>query len=1038
MARLRSSKRNSSSRSYTSTLTTIAFIALCAIGVWMLTSNPQVTPQTTTHVAKPVITTTTDIAADADVSISNEVQHTESRSKKDTHVYEDNPGDLPDDAIKSDELKSNDDSDNKEESNYGKQETDGGDSKADQESSSQDLKGEGSGEEQQKQEERQNQISEESSHTQNRQADQTSQESSQSEGSQEASVNQEQETNASQEEKTNDNQEQEQSTVSETDDSNSHDSINKNEEQDQAQQQQQQQQEDVENSSKDLQDSQNQESKEDQQQGSGLDENNQESDHNERTYEEQQQEQRIEDTGGQNSSQESQKEVSEEDKKQRIQQQQQQQQKQDVEDSSKDLQDSQNQESKEDEQQQGSGLNENNQESNQNEKPFEDQQQQDSTVINESNQESDQNEKTYDEQQQEQRQEDTGVHDSSQESQNEVSEEDQKQRIQQQQQKTHDQETEQESQVDSNTNQETKQESSSGESAFPGGGNPGIPKESKESWSSQAAESENQKERRKEESDGNDSMYGYTWQLCNVTAGPDYIPCLDNEKALRQLHTTGHFEHRERHCPELGPTCLVPLPQGYKRPISWPQSRDKIWYHNVPHPKLAEVKGHQNWVKVTGEFLTFPGGGTQFIHGALHYIDFVQQAVPKIKWGKHTRVILDVGCGVASFGGYNFERDVLTMSFAPKDEHEAQVQFALERGIPAISAVMGSQRLPFPSRVFDLIHCARCRVPWHAEGGKLLLELNRLLRPGGYFVWSATPVYQKLQEDVEIWQAMSALTVSMCWELVTIKKDKLNGIGAAIYRKPTTNNCYDQRIKNSPPMCDNDDDANAAWYVPLQACMHRVPRSKSQRGGKWPEDWPERLQIPPYWLKSSQMGIYGKPAPQDFEADYEHWKHVVSNSYMKGLGISWSNVRNIMDMRAVYGGFAAALKDLKVWVFNVVNTDSPDTLPIIYERGLFGIYHDWCESFSTYPRTYDLLHADHLFSKLKKRCQLAPVLAEVDRIARPGGKLIVRDESSAIEEVENLLKSLHWEVHLIFSKDQEGLLSAQKGEWQPQTYAAFT
>jgi hypothetical protein len=26
------------------------------------------------------------------------------------------------------------------------------------------------------------------------------------------------------------------------------------------------------------------------------------------------------------------------------------------------------------------------------------------------------------------------------------------------------------------------------------------------------------------------------------------------------------------------------------------------------------------------------------------------------------------------------------------------------------------------------------------------------LRPGGFFVWSATPVYQKLAEDVEIWQ----------------------------------------------------------------------------------------------------------------------------------------------------------------------------------------------------------------------------------------------------------------------------------------------
>lgn len=56
------------------------------------------------------------------------------------------------------------------------------------------------------------------------------------------------------------------------------------------------------------------------------------------------------------------------------------------------------------------------------------------------------------------------------------------------------------------------------------------------------------------------------------------------------------------------------------------------------------------------------------------------------------------------------------MSLAPKDEHEAQVQFALERGIPAISAVMGTKRLPYPSKVFDIVHCARCRVPWHIEG----------------------------------------------------------------------------------------------------------------------------------------------------------------------------------------------------------------------------------------------------------------------------------------------------------------------------------
>lgn len=58
-------------------------------------------------------------------------------------------------------------------------------------------------------------------------------------------------------------------------------------------------------------------------------------------------------------------------------------------------------------------------------------------------------------------------------------------------------------------------------------------------------------------------------------------------------------------------------------------------------------------------------------------------------------------------------------------------------------------------------------------------------------------------------------------------------------------------------------------------------------------------------------------------------------------------------------------------------------------------------------------------------------MAEIDRIARPGGKLIVRDDSSTDGEVENLLKSLRWEVHLAFSKNQEGILSARSHSGDP-------
>ncbi|GMH11377.1 hypothetical protein Nepgr_013218 [Nepenthes gracilis] len=559
------------------------------------------------------------------------------------------------------------------------------------------------------------------------------------------------------------------------------------------------------------------------------------------------------------------------------------------------------------------------------------------------------------------------------------------------------------------------------------------------SWSTQAAESKNEKEAQKF-SESNQQV-GVSWKLCRTTAGPDFIPCLDNLYAIQHLRTTKHYEHRERHCPDEPPTCLVPLPEGYRSPIEWPKSREKIWYHNVPHTKLAQVKGHQNWVKVSGEYLTFPGGGTQFKHGAVHYIEFIESMLRKqdieFSWGKSCRVVLDVGCGVASFGGFLFEKDVLTMSFAPKDEHEAQVQFALERGIPAISAVMGTKRLPFPGMVFDVIHCARCRVPWHIEGGKLLLELNRLLRPGGFFVWSATPVYQTIDEDVQTWKDMSQLTKSMCWELIAQEKDTVNEVGIAIYRKPTSNECYEQRSESEPPLCQQSDDRNAAWNVPLQSCMHKIPLGDSERGSHWPEEWPARLEKLPYWMTSSQVGVYGKAAPEDFTSDHEHWKRVVNQSYLKGMGISWFAVRNVMDMRAIYGGFAAALRDLNIWVMNVVSIDTPDTLPIIYERGLFGIYHDWCESFSTYPRSYDLLHADHLFSKIKNKCTLVGLVAEADRILRPEGNIIVRDNVETITELEGMMRSMQWEIRMTYSKDKEGLLCAQKTMWRPKEVASL-
>ncbi|KAL9164993.1 hypothetical protein ABFS82_06G141500 [Erythranthe guttata] len=518
--------------------------------------------------------------------------------------------------------------------------------------------------------------------------------------------------------------------------------------------------------------------------------------------------------------------------------------------------------------------------------------------------------------------------------------------------------------------------------------------------------------------DDNNQVVDVDWELCTGPGVVDYIPCLDNWKVIKSLPSRKRMEHRERHCPEPTPRCLVPLPQGYQLPVPWPKSRDMVWYSNVPHPKLVEYKKDQRWVVKSDDYFIFPGGGTQFKNGVNFYIESIEKTLPVIEWGKKTRVILDVGCGVASFGGALLDRNVITMSFAPKDEHEAQIQFALERGIPATLSVIGTQRLTFPDNSFDMIHCARCRVHWDGDGGKPLMELNRILRPGGYFIWSATPVYKDDEKHQNVWKSMVALSESICWSIVAKTYASDMHIGLVVFQKPISSSCYQNRKENSPPLCDlSSRPNNHSWYVPLDSCLVPIVGDSN----KWPSLWPERLSDKPQSLSSEP------DAEETFKGDTTHWSALVSEVYIGGLDINWSSVRNVIDMNAGYGGFGAALINLPLWVMNVVPVHEPDTLSVIFDRGLIGTYHDWCESFNTYPRTFDLLHSSFLLGNLTKRCDIIEVAAEMDRIARPGGYLLVQDSMEIIAKMKPILKSLHWSVNV----HQDQFLVGKKGFWRP-------
>lgn len=49
-----------------------------------------------------------------------------------------------------------------------------------------------------------------------------------------------------------------------------------------------------------------------------------------------------------------------------------------------------------------------------------------------------------------------------------------------------------------------------------------------------------------------------------------------------------------------------------------------------------------------------------------------------------------------------------------------------------------------------------------------------MLRPGGFFIWSATPVYQKLPEDVEIWNGKFFFITLKCLDVLERLMDSNN------------------------------------------------------------------------------------------------------------------------------------------------------------------------------------------------------------------------------------------------------------------------
>jgi hypothetical protein len=192
--------------------------------------------------------------------------------------------------------------------------------------------------------------------------------------------------------------------------------------------------------------------------------------------------------------------------------------------------------------------------------------------------------------------------------------------------------------------------------------------------------------------------------------------------------------------------------------------------------------------------------------------------------------------------------------------------------------------------------------------------------------WNTT-----IKEQKSNYEKLQGLLTSLCFKLHNKKGD------IAVWQKSLDNDCYNKLTKDTyPPKCDDSLDSDSAWYTPIRTCFV-VPDPKFKNLGLTSiSKWPERLRVTPERISKVYHGSASK-----FKRDDDNWKKHVKHYKKLIPELGTDKIRNVMDMNTVYGGFAAALIDDPVWVMNVVSSYGANTLPVVYDRGLIGTFHDW-------------------------------------------------------------------------------------------------
>lgn len=256
----------------------------------------------------------------------------------------------------------------------------------------------------------------------------------------------------------------------------------------------------------------------------------------------------------------------------------------------------------------------------------------------------------------------------------------------------------------------------------------------------------------------------------------------------------------------LDSQCYVAEPEGYELPYN---RTVRLWH--VPRKNLGELNTsehdyynqvhNQRWLKMgkTSAHLQENGGTSMRAFGTnFDYFDILVNTTQIFSRCRNASkpVILDTGAGVASLAATAIDeragnRSISIISYVPVDNYLRLGSIISDRGLPVFLHWFTGAKIPVPTESFDIVHCRWC---WHHVVGydTWLNEMNRIIIPGGAFVFTFVPVEDQELLPLEPWYEALA---KMPWDCERYARI----VQVCIKRNPTQEALpcsYKQEIEN--------------------------------------------------------------------------------------------------------------------------------------------------------------------------------------------------------------------------------------------------